>query len=457
MAASSFPPSRQRAQVIELRRYSKRLVAVFQGSSGFVAYVRRHRLFPWCNTKKLGAFFFAISPSPNRSRQPRNCSMKMAHHHHHQQQQQQQHPTSFFSTSSWPSPSTTNNPSSFSSSSPSNNTTTSTHHPIASRGDWTTEQDEALRFAVRAQGGKNWKKIAQEIPGEKTHVQCLQRWNKVIKPGLIKGPWKQSEDDLLRLTVDEIAKNNWVAVSERVPGRTPKQCRERWLLCLDPKIRKEKWTPDEDQHLLQLHKEHGNSWAFLAKQLDGRTENAIKSRMKSLQKKLERQGCKLSATSSTQSSPPPPMLPMPTTTTTTSQQQQSQPSMFPPVTSTSRVNYMPQQQQPQQFVPWTSTWQEKYPGWSDSVDTTPTFSSVLHQRVVSMPQTSSAAGAAAASFASAAGAEIISVAPSDPPSQSNSVPIWGEEDEVAAAATAVKQTLSSPAAVMNPEDFANLF
>lgn len=49
-------------------------------------------------------------------------------------------------------------------------------------------QDEALRHAVSMFDGKNWKEVARHIEG-RTDVQCLHRWQKVLKPGLIKGPW----------------------------------------------------------------------------------------------------------------------------------------------------------------------------------------------------------------------------------------------------------------------------
>lgn len=59
---------------------------------------------------------------------------------------------------------------------------------LSSRGNWTMEEDEKLRKAVAEFGGRNWKKIAEQIP-ERTDVQCLHRWQKVLRPGLIKGPW----------------------------------------------------------------------------------------------------------------------------------------------------------------------------------------------------------------------------------------------------------------------------
>jgi hypothetical protein len=91
-----------------------------------------------------------------------------------------------------------------------------------SRGNWTMEEDELLRAggrlsllslpvclsmyvsiiylsmylsiyvcglaAVHQHGGKCWKKISSLI-ADRTDVQCLHRWQKVLRPGLIKGPW----------------------------------------------------------------------------------------------------------------------------------------------------------------------------------------------------------------------------------------------------------------------------
>ena len=56
------------------------------------------------------------------------------------------------------------------------------------RGKWTSAEDELLKVAVKEYGGKNWRRIACRIEG-RTDVQCLHRWQKVLRPGLVKGPW----------------------------------------------------------------------------------------------------------------------------------------------------------------------------------------------------------------------------------------------------------------------------
>ncbi len=156
---------------------------------------------------------------------------------------------------------------------------------------WTHEQDDALRRAVEQNEGKNWKVIAESVPG-RTHVQCLQRWKKVLQPGLIKGHWTDEEDKMLiDLVTQEIQSGrliSWVAIAEHIPGRTAKQCRERWSLNLDPSIKRTEWEPAEDTLLMELHEQLGNKWAEISHKLPGRTENAVKTRFKSLVRAQEK-------------------------------------------------------------------------------------------------------------------------------------------------------------------------
>jgi len=104
---------------------------------------------------------------------------------------------------------------------------------------------------------------------------------KVLTPGLKKGQWTPDEDQLLRDLVNAGHKN-WGSLAEKVPGRTSKQCRERWFHALDPNINKTPYTPEEDAIVLKWHAELGNRWATIAKSLNGRTENSVKIRYKAL-------------------------------------------------------------------------------------------------------------------------------------------------------------------------------
>jgi Myb-like DNA-binding domain len=61
-----------------------------------------------------------------------------------------------------------------------------------------------------------------------------------------------------------------------------RQCRERWCGFLDPTLRKGAWTPQEDTILIKQQAKLGSRWPAIAALLPGRTENATKLRIKTL-------------------------------------------------------------------------------------------------------------------------------------------------------------------------------
>jgi hypothetical protein len=86
------------------------------------------------------------------------------------------------------------------------------------------------------------------------------------------------EDHILSGLVESRAYNNWSEIAQHMPGRTARQCRDRWTNYLAPAISFDPWRPEEDDLIIQKVNEIGTKWATIAKFANGRTGNALKNR-----------------------------------------------------------------------------------------------------------------------------------------------------------------------------------
>eukprot|EP00775_Hariotina_reticulata_P001233 gene1233-1573_t len=101
-----------------------------------------------------------------------------------------------------------------------------------------------------------------------------------------KGSWRPEEDEALKKAVGIHGEKNWSVVARhfntlmgRHPnvGRAPKQCRSRFLQQLVPGIKTGEWTPEEEETLVEGHRQFGNQWTLISSMLPGRTETSVKN------------------------------------------------------------------------------------------------------------------------------------------------------------------------------------
>ncbi|KAF8080616.1 hypothetical protein N665_0932s0016 [Sinapis alba] len=96
--------------------------------------------------------------------------------------------------------------------------------------------------------------------------------------GLKKGPWTPEEDEKLVNYVQKHGHSSWTALPKLAGlNRCGKSCRLRWTNYLRPDIKRGRFSPDEEQTILNLHAVLGNKWSTIANHLPGRTDNEIKN------------------------------------------------------------------------------------------------------------------------------------------------------------------------------------
>lgn len=86
------------------------------------------------------------------------------------------------------------------------------------------------------------------------------------------------EDKLLAKIVASKKYPNWIEISKQLPGRTSRQCRDRWINYLSPENSFKPWTLEEDKIIVDKVNEIGTKWSLISKQIPGRSDNSIKNR-----------------------------------------------------------------------------------------------------------------------------------------------------------------------------------
>ncbi|KAG7895620.1 hypothetical protein KL936_000328 [Ogataea polymorpha] len=167
------------------------------------------------------------------------------------------------------------------------------------RSLWTEEKDEALKKAVIEQFLKqenlekydkqrikpdriDWASIAEMFP-EFSAMRCRKRWVSALDPRLRRGKWTPEEDQQLLKAYQEVGPA-WAKVSERVEGRTEDQCSKRYIEVLNPENtdRTKPWSLEEDLQLIKSVQVHGTRWRTVAAAIQGRPSLTCRNRWRKI-------------------------------------------------------------------------------------------------------------------------------------------------------------------------------
>lgn len=151
---------------------------------------------------------------------------------------------------------------------------------------WTTDEDETLSRLVREYGAKQWTVISTMMD-HRTGKQCRERWRNHLDPGIRNDPFTAEEDALIVKRVAELG-TKWAEIARSFRGRSDNSIKNRYYSRLHKRNYQRKlsrFNKGEDLLILDLVARVGTKWSEIAKHLPGRTSKSIKNRYYSALKK----------------------------------------------------------------------------------------------------------------------------------------------------------------------------
>ncbi|CAM6126983.1 unnamed protein product [Calypogeia fissa] len=123
--------------------------------------------------------------------------------------------------------------------------------------------------------GIDWAEVARVYVVGRTPEECRTRWINHEDSLINKGPWKKLEDKKLLSIAQQHDFCAWEKIAEQLgTKRTPAECLTRYQRSLNASIMRSNWTPEEDDRLRAAVEEWGeNDWSAVAACLEGRNNS----------------------------------------------------------------------------------------------------------------------------------------------------------------------------------------
>ena len=107
-------------------------------------------------------------------------------------------------------------------------------HERRKNKSWTTYEDNCLKELIKAFGTDNWGLIEQKLKNDyninRNRTLCSQRWDRVLNPDVKRDLWSNEEDEKLLQLVEEFGEKRWIKIANEMGDRSDVQCRRHYLM-----------------------------------------------------------------------------------------------------------------------------------------------------------------------------------------------------------------------------------
>lgn len=141
---------------------------------------------------------------------------------------------------------------------------------------WTSEEDKIIsEEGILCNNKADWLSLSQKL--NKRSVKGSIKRYKEINPKIKKGRWSKEEDKMLLDLIEKYG-FNWKILGDNFTSRNIRQLRNRYEYCLNPALKKKKFSKEDDELMKQLYKNFGNKWSMYLNYFPFSTRKEIKSR-----------------------------------------------------------------------------------------------------------------------------------------------------------------------------------
>lgn len=109
---------------------------------------------------------------------------------------------------------------------------------------WTSYEDQRLLAAMYKFGTENWARIATYVGNGRTRAQCSQRWFRGLDPKISRDRWTPEDDEKLLSLLDIYGHKAWTKIATEIGTRSDVQCRYHYRQMI-----KHKQIPPRNQYL----------------------------------------------------------------------------------------------------------------------------------------------------------------------------------------------------------------